>query len=298
MSHVQSRALLLAITMTLLPCASFAAEMPKELATRLSDAKIDEDRFTALCAEAVRAADPEATVSVVAPFKVAVTSQGAKLMVGFENPWRASPGSRAQAVWNHVQQLRDVVQASLGKVMGELSEIVPLVRGEVEASVQMIKAGKYNQIGERLAGDLWVIYAFNKPTHFMPVTDADLKRLKLERAQLRATALKNLRQQIPPVEKRGGAGTWMFILPKTGGNFEASLLLFDELWDGKSTEKEGDFVVAVPARDILLVTGSRSKAGVEKVSALAAETFAGGDHPISKQVLIRRKGKWETFQAQ
>lgn len=294
MKRLRLRLAALAVTMALLPTAAWAGEMPKGLAVQLSDPKLDEARFTTLCAEVLRAVDPQATVSVVGPLRVAVASQGVEVAVGLENPWRAPPANRAEAVWTLAHRLKDAVQAALGKAVGEASEIVPLVRGEVDASVQMIKAGKYNQIGERLVGDLWTLYAFNKPTQFLPVTDADLQRLKIDRAKLRSMALANLRKQIPQVEKKGSAGSWMFILPEIGGNFEASLLLIDEMWDGKSGEVEGEFVVAVPARDLLFVTGARNQAGVQKVKALAADAFAKGDHPVSKQVLVRRKGRWET----
>ncbi|MFP2928448.1 DUF1444 family protein [Pyxidicoccus sp. 3LG] len=281
----------------LFPDAARAADMPKDLSVQISDPKLDEARFTSLCAEVLRVVEPQAKVSVVGSFRVAVTSQGVELVVGFENPWRAPPAGRADAVWTQAQGLNATVQAALGKASGQLAEIVPLVRGEVDAAVQAIIAGKYNQIGERLVGDLWVLYAFNKPTLFMPVTDVDLQRLKLDKAKLRSLALGNLRKQIPPIEKKGSSGTWMFILPETGGNFEASLLLLDEVWDGKGTALDGEPMVAVPARDLLFVTGTHNEAGVQKVKDLAAHAFDKVDHPVSKKVLVRRKGKWEIASA-
>lgn len=171
------------------------------------------------------------------------------------------------------------------------------MRGEVDAAVQMIKQGKSKQIGEQLTGDIWVLYAFNKPTLFLPVQEEDLPRLKLERAQLRLTAVRNLEALLPDIEKKGGAGTWMWILPDTGGNFEASLLLLDEPWGEFAQKLSGEVVVAVPARDLLFVTDSANEAGVKKVRALAEDAYARGDHPVSKQVLVRRGGKWEPWGA-
>ena len=162
----------------------------------------------------------------------------------------------------------------------------------------MIKAGKYDQIAERLAGDMWVLYSFNKPEQFLPVMSQDLARLKVDKSQLRTLAMKNLRALLPAPEKRGGGGTWMLTLPKMGGNFEASLLLVDEIWDEMSKTVSGDLVAAAPARDLLFVSGSGDAAGVKKLSSLAVDAFAKVDHPVSQQVLVRREGKWRLLAGQ
>ncbi|WP_224245604.1 DUF1444 family protein [Hyalangium gracile] len=271
------------------------SKLPERLAEKLSDPELEPGAFTNLCAEALKTLDPQATVSVVGPFQVAMNSQGVDLVAGFENPWRAAPAARAEAVWAQVLGVREASKAMAGQVVGELREIVPLVRGEVDAAVQLIKAGKSKQVAYPLTADLWVLYAFNKPTQFLPVMDEDLRRLDLDRAQVRATALENLRQFIPGFERKGGKGTWMLILPNTGGNFEASLLLLDEIWDDLEKETQGEVVAAVPARDLLFVTDSQNAAGVSKVSALAADAYAKGDHPVSKQVLVRRSGEWKPW---
>jgi uncharacterized protein YtpQ (UPF0354 family) len=130
-----------------------------------------------------------------------------------------------------------------------------------------------------------------------PVMESDLLRLGLEREQLRSTALKNLRQLAQGVERRVSGSTSMLILPYTGGSFEASLLLLDEIWEELEKEAQGELVAAVPTRDLLFVTDSHDKAGVSKVTAIAADAFAKGDHPVSEQVLIRRNGKWEPWVA-
>jgi uncharacterized protein YtpQ (UPF0354 family) len=47
-----------------------------------------------------------------------------------------------------------------------------------------------------------------------------------------------------------------------GGDYEASLLLFDDIWSGGQIKVEGDIVVAVPAKNVLLITGSQNRKGL------------------------------------
>jgi hypothetical protein len=53
----------------------------------------------------------------------------------------------------------------------------------------------------------------------------------------------------------------------------------------------------VPARDVVVVTGSQSKCGLDKAKrAVDRVFFAGDQHLLSRQLLVRRDGGWETFQ--
>ena len=57
-------------------------------------------------------------------------------------------------------------------------------------------------------------------------------------------------------------------LVTAGGDYTASLLLFDGLWDdlSPSDSVEGDVVAVAPSRDVLLYTGSESKGRVSQRS--------------------------------
>jgi len=53
---------------------------------------------------------------------------------------------------------------------------------------------------------------------------------------------------------------------------------------------KGDFVIGVPARDMLLITGSNDKANLAGLRKMIKETYEGGDHTISDK-LFRWDGK-------
>jgi uncharacterized protein YtpQ (UPF0354 family) len=56
-------------------------------------------------------------------------------------------------------------------------------------------------------------------------------------------------------------------------------------------------VIAVPARDLLLVTGSQDRAGLEKVRALARKVLAEGSYTLTDQLFVWRGGKFVPFEA-
>jgi uncharacterized protein YtpQ (UPF0354 family) len=77
---------------------------------------------------------------------------------------------------------------------------------------------------------------------------------------------------------------------------ESSLLLADRLWHRLATSVPGDLVVGVPARDVVVVTGSRSRQGLDKAKrAVDRVFFAGDQHLLTRELLVRRDGGWETF---
>jgi Uncharacterized protein conserved in bacteria len=65
----------------------------------------------------------------------------------------------------------------------------------------------------------------------------------LSREALRSLAIANLKRLLPKIEMRrvGGVG-----LMSAGGNYEASLLLIDDIWSGGQVKVNGDIVVAIP----------------------------------------------------
>ncbi|HEY2794577.1 MAG TPA: hypothetical protein VGJ28_19610, partial [Micromonosporaceae bacterium] len=76
----------------------------------------------------------------------------------------------------------------------------------------------------------------------------------------------------------------------------SSLLLADDLWDSMEGSVPGAIGVGVPARDALIITGSRSPAGIAKVRRAVDRMFlAGNRHLLTPELLVRRRGGWDRF---
>jgi uncharacterized protein YtpQ (UPF0354 family) len=78
-----------------------------------------------------------------------------------------------------------------------------------------------------------------------------------------------------------------------GGDFEASLMLLDPLWDEFFRRfVQGDYAVAAPARDILTFCDAASTAGVAELRELVRRVFPDGDHLLSEHLFVRRDRAW------
>ncbi len=263
--------------------------LSSDLRVQLAGPFLTEESFTALCAKAAQGFQPKAGIKTVGPLSLYVERDGAGLTINLDNAWRASPQERPEAVARQLGRMEAMFQSmAQGGPVRRPEDIVPLIRGQEYVRAQGASAGPH----EHLAGDLWVVYAYNLPDGFALMPAGDLAKWKLSKAQLRLLAVENLRRQLPPLEREGGEGRWMFV---AGGNFEASLLMVDSVWKDIAPHIQGEPVVAVPARELLFVTGSRDPKGLETVRALAADAYSKVEYPISPRLLIRRGGKWEAL---
>jgi uncharacterized protein YtpQ (UPF0354 family) len=145
---------------------------------------------------------------------------------------------------------------------------------------------------DEFIGDLAVAYSFGPPYGERLVNWLDLDRLGLSRRVLRRRAADNLGAMIDTVRVHGEPPALMLSFD----GIESSLLLADRLWHRLATSVPGDLVVGVPARDVVVVTGSRSRQGLDKAKrAVDRVFFAGDQHLLTRELLVRRDGGWETF---
>lgn len=91
----------------------------------------------------------------------------------------------------------------------------------------------------------------------------------------------------------GGDGIYLI---SAGGDYEASLLLVSDLWDREQMPVEGDFIAAIPARDLLIVTGSENPEGIRRVREMASEGAAQFSYRLSPVLFVRKNGVFEVFE--
>jgi len=77
------------------------------------------------------------------------------------------------------------------------------------------------------------------------------------------------------------------------GNFEASLIVLDDLWDHSLKEfVSNGYAVAIPARDILVFCDCNAGNGIEKMKGIIEKVWEDGDHLLIDKILVRSEGKW------
>jgi len=181
----------------------------------------------------------------------------------------------------------------------DVDRIVPLIKDAdypTEIKKSLIESGyqtdKLDFYYEPLNEDLLVFYALDTERNIKYLGREDIEALGFKHGELRKRAVKNLNGLLPEIEKHGNAGTFMVT---AGGTYEASLLLFDSIWSTENFNVQGEIVVAVPSRDLLLVTGSKDSDGLKRLRKLADETVKQGSYHLTAQFFVRRDGKWLEF---
>jgi uncharacterized protein YtpQ (UPF0354 family) len=149
-------------------------------------------------------------------------------------------------------------------------------------------------VEQPFVGDLILFYGFDQPSYFTMVAQRDLTRLALDKQRLHAVAVTNLRRTIPQPELHQiSPGVFMLTC---GGNFEATTLLLDEVWQQVTAKVSGDLVVAVPARDIVIFTGGDNRDGLAFMRSKVSHILEVGDHTLTRHFLVRSESGWRVYE--
>ena len=257
--------------------------------------------FTQQLVRALMVALPSATVTIKSDLELAIRhSDGRTASVDLTNAYRTYSGDPLRfdevvrvyvAALSGPPQARTATAAKLDR-----SRIVPVIKTRqwIVELHNNLKAGGSDQqhLFEDFSGELAVVYAEDSDKRMRYLTTTE--DIGVERSGLRKLAVDNLTRLLPKIEMHSyGDGELSFM--SVGGDYEASLLLIDDIWSGGQVKVNGDIVVAVPARDVLLVTGSRSRSGLKAVRGMAAELLAKGPYGLTDTLFVYRNGRFTKF---
>lgn len=256
--------------------------------------------FTEQVAAALRKEIPGLTVTVVRDLQLrAVTRDGAESTVFLDNAYAdatGDPDHLDDIVARHVASAKETIGARAEPIHRD--RIVPVIKDrawleEVRATLRARGAKKPpDQVWEDYNSELVILYAEDTPRNIRYFGEEDLRKVGLARKDLRPLAVRNLLLLLPKIEMHGEGGLYMMT---AGGDYEASLILADQIWDGGQVKVDGDIVVAIPARDLLLVCGSRDRASVAKAREIAARMAKEGSYRLTPALFVRRKGKFQVL---
>jgi uncharacterized protein YtpQ (UPF0354 family) len=254
--------------------------------------------FTAAFAKAAEAAMPGAKVTITGELETETRYASRETMT--------SDLRNAYSVYRQApQQLDEVLRRYVGVLAEALqtpetvdrSRIVPVIKSQrwLDGLRADRKARHLEQTPEPLTesynSELIVAYAEDRPTSIRYLTTRD-DIGDPDRIKLFVLALGNLHRLLPKIEMRDGAdGTFLI---EAGGDYEASLLLADDIWSSGQIKVDGDIVIAVPAKDALLVTGSRNRTGLKTLRAMAAQ-IAAGPYGLTRALFAYRDRKFVVF---
>lgn len=143
-------------------------------------------------------------------------------------------------------------------------------------------------ICEPYTDSLEVLYAFDEGW-FWYINDYRYAWLGLSHDYFRRIARDNLSRFAEEFEVMNLGHVYKVF---SGSTANASLLLLDSLWDKKHFPVRGDLVAAVPASDVLLVTGSGERKGLENMQRIVDRTWRVDTNRVSRHFFRRVGSTW------
>ncbi len=208
---------------------------------------------------------------------------GVTAALSLENPWREIEQNHGQDVDIVAIVDRYVRAMARSAVTRRPGHLVVMVK--TDAFMDAARARGITLSAQPLAGDLHVVLAWDQPDAVAFATDV------VDVARSVQVASRNVMRLIegPHVD---GDGPWML---RCGGTYEASLLVCDfwpKLKEGLGIR--GRMVVAVPARDVLLVADGDAPEHLAALRQSIDHAFAAGfSYLLSRCLLVWVDNAWQ-----
>ncbi|MBT8089320.1 MAG: DUF1444 family protein [Gammaproteobacteria bacterium] len=261
---------------------------------------LSQKHFTARYAEAVEAAYAGAKVEVVGDLEVEVSSGDEQSTRSFlDNAYKsyqADPEAIDDILQRYVAALNDMLNPDPRNDIGRLFPVIKDNTYITEIKAVLRQSEGYDPSDpfpfyyEQLNRELVVMYAFDSETGISMASADDVEAFGIAGPALRARAVENLMNYLPGISREGSN---RLSLVKADGNYEASLILAEDIWTRDNFDVAGDIVIFVPSRDVLMVTGSKDVEGL----AVARELIASNEWPyfISGHGFVRTSEGWVVF---
>jgi uncharacterized protein YtpQ (UPF0354 family) len=258
--------------------------------------------FTAEIATALRSELAKSNVEIKAELELMIKAEDGReskafLHNAYSEYMLASESQRPDIIRKYVAAFAE--QQRLWPANVDRSRIVPVIKdrawfAEMEATLKARGAGPPPEyVSEDFNDELMIFYAEDTPSNIRYLVSKRLEEVGVAREGLRALAIANLAKLLPQIEVHSNPLVSMIT---AGGDYEASLLLVDDIWSkGRVPETvDGDIVAAIPARGRLFFTGSRNRAGIARLRELARKLVATPYH-LTDTLFVYRGGQFTRF---
>lgn len=151
---------------------------------------------------------------------------------------------------------------------------------------------------EKINDDLYCFYVFDSESGMQLITTKDLEERKIDANTIRSTAIHNLTEHfennvnIRRLEHTGNARIFTVSLDES---YEASIILLDKYWNKEIFKVEGEIITFVPARNVVIVTGSQDTEGMRIAAHIAESGFNELGYAISQNGYKYESGNWTSY---
>jgi len=160
-------------------------------------------------------------------------------------------------------------------------KIVPNIKDSrfIEEIMKIQQDEDIPYVFEKYNEELYVLYAQDTENSISYLIKDNIKEYNIETEGLQKRAIENLLKILPKIESHNDNGYYKIT---AGGDYEASLILDKTIWTKDNFQVLGEIVIGIPARDLVLLTGSEDVAGLKRLNSTVAERNRTGHHLVSK----------------
>jgi uncharacterized protein YtpQ (UPF0354 family) len=254
--------------------------------------------FTETFVQRLKAAWPDTSVTIKGNLVVqAKGPNGHTLDISLANlypRYRSNPDLLNELIRDYVAKISPPRGSSTTTAALDRTRIIPVIKDrpwldEARNSVRKKQPDHADFAAEDFNKELVIVYALDDSKRMRFLTADEVAGIKRE--ELKTLALENLISILPKVGM--GRDSNMYIMT-AGGDYDASLLLLDHIWTSGQIKVNGDIVVAIPQRNMLLITGSQDRAGLKQMREAVAK-FADGPYRLTNALFVYRKGRFVKF---
>ncbi len=169
--------------------------------------------------------------------------------------------------------------------------VIPVIKDRrfIGGLAELSANAKTQQVYEAYNSELYIFYVEDTEHSIRYLTKADISDLALSMEELRELAIRNLDQL--EVKMHGENGYYMLT---AGGTYEASLILLD-IWYNSTFAVNGDIVIGIPSRDLLIITGSRDSENLHRMYDIIEEVTGTGNYLVSDKLFELKGDKFEVL---
>ena len=216
------------------------------------------EAFSALVLARLRERVPGGDIQPAGEMELVVrsTPEGEQ-RVFLDNAYRMVCQAREEEREAVLERFLQAYAEAAGGLERSAERVVPVIKPEAwlaqfRASMQLMRGDADSEIQdnvyEPLGDGLLVVYAIDMPSNIAYLSSQEMDQFGIARETLRAHAVRNLRGFLPRIETHRGPQLTMLT---ADGNYEPSLLLFDDVWAREAEHMRGPPAVAVPGHALL-----------------------------------------------
>ena len=259
---------------------------------------LTEKEFTQKYSDSLSARFPDAKFEIIDNNTIESKYKGNTIRILADNAfsdYQSTPDSLRKVLNKYVTVASQLFSP---KELISQDNIVPIIKpieylNDIQEIANNMGAKKeVETIYEKYNDELIIAYAEDSKSSIRYLTATDMKTLAIDKDSLRSIATRNLDRLLTNINGKGGDGMYMVT---AGGDYEASIILLDNIITKQTFPVNGDFVIAIPTRDILLITGSNEIEKIAKIREAAKDSYETGNYKISPLLFKWNGKKFEKF---